>query len=174
MRTKICGLVAALLIVILCPTNSAMGEAREQLIVVDISNHRLYFYEMDCGGLVLIKSFLVSTPKKGVVRPHGEGYITGIVKNPWWYPTEETKKDYLKNGIALPDAIPPGDKRNAMGSAKLILSYETSKGRVYRIHGTENEDSIGRDASRGCIRMKNEDVKYLAENVTIGTKVIIN
>lgn len=174
MRTKIYGLVAVLLVVVLYPTSPAMGEGRGQLIVVDVINHRLYLYEIDCGSQILIKSFLVSTPKKGVVRPHGEGFVTGIVKNPWWYPTEETKKDYLKNGIVLPNAIPPGDKRNAMGSAKIILSHETSKGRVYRIHGTEDESSIGKDVSRGCIRMYNEDIKYLAENVVIGTKVIIN
>lgn len=43
----------------------------------------------------------------------------------------------------------------------------------YRIHGTNQPNSIGRAMSSGCIRMANEDVEYLYANVKIGTRVIV-
>jgi len=44
---------------------------------------------------------------------------------------------------------------------------------IYGIHGTNRPDSIGKDASHGCIRMLNRDVEELFEIVEIGTKVSI-
>ena len=43
----------------------------------------------------------------------------------------------------------------------------------YGIHGTNKPGSIGWDASSGCIRMNNNDVKELFEYVSHGTKVVI-
>jgi len=44
---------------------------------------------------------------------------------------------------------------------------------TYGIHGTNRPESIGRDASHGCIRMLNRDVEELYELVKIGTRVTI-
>lgn len=44
---------------------------------------------------------------------------------------------------------------------------------TYGIHGTNRPESIGRDASHGCIRMLNRDVEDLFEIVKIGTRVQI-
>jgi len=44
---------------------------------------------------------------------------------------------------------------------------------TYGIHGTNRPESIGRDASHGCIRMLNRHIEELYEMVTIGTKVTI-
>lgn len=44
---------------------------------------------------------------------------------------------------------------------------------MYGIHGTNRPQSIGRFASHGCIRMRNQDVEQLYDMVGIGTKVII-
>lgn len=70
--------------------------------------------------------------------------------------------------------IPPLDTAqrkipNALGPYKLDL------GDGYLIHGTHryNRDSIGRAASHGCIRMRNDDLKRLFEKVKIGTPVYI-
>ncbi len=41
------------------------------------------------------------------------------------------------------------------------------------IHGTDDPDTIGTKASRGCIRMRNEDLEWLVARVEIGTKVHI-
>jgi lipoprotein-anchoring transpeptidase ErfK/SrfK len=39
------------------------------------------------------------------------------------------------------------------------------------IHGTSDPDSVGRRSTRGCIRMRNEDLLALAEVVSVGTQV---
>ncbi len=44
---------------------------------------------------------------------------------------------------------------------------------IYGIHGTTSPNSIGRAASHGCIRMHNEDVEELFENIYIGMTVIL-
>ncbi|TBL79960.1 L,D-transpeptidase [Paenibacillus thalictri] len=43
----------------------------------------------------------------------------------------------------------------------------------YGIHGTNDPSSIGKMVSHGCIRMFNEQVVYLASQVSIGTRVTI-
>lgn len=43
----------------------------------------------------------------------------------------------------------------------------------YGIHGTNDPSSIGREVSRGCIRMYNSDVLALSELVPVGTRVTI-
>jgi lipoprotein-anchoring transpeptidase ErfK/SrfK len=44
---------------------------------------------------------------------------------------------------------------------------------VYRIHGTNQPDTIGTAISSGCFRLVNTDVADLYERVPLGTKVII-
>src|ERR1035438_2477989 len=61
--------------------------------------------------------------------------------------------------------VPPG-KRNPLGTRWLGLSR---KG--YGIHGTNRPDSIGRNASHGCIRMRNREVEELFKMVTVGDQV---
>ena len=46
-------------------------------------------------------------------------------------------------------------------------------GSIYRIHGTNQPWTIGQAMSSGCIRMANDDVTHLYEQVDIGTKVIV-
>jgi lipoprotein-anchoring transpeptidase ErfK/SrfK len=46
-------------------------------------------------------------------------------------------------------------------------------GAIYRIHGSNDPDSIGQAESSGCFRMTNDDVKDLYERVAIGTTVIV-
>lgn len=44
----------------------------------------------------------------------------------------------------------------------------------YGIHGTNNPSSIGKEVSKGCIRMHNNDVTELSSLVPIGTNVYIH
>jgi lipoprotein-anchoring transpeptidase ErfK/SrfK len=44
----------------------------------------------------------------------------------------------------------------------------------YGIHGTNNQASIGKNVSHGCIRMFNNDVLELSSRVPIGTRVAIH
>jgi L,D-transpeptidase YbiS len=50
---------------------------------------------------------------------------------------------------------------------------QTSFDRYIYFHGTNHEKLIGTAASQGCIRLKNQDMVQLFDNVEIGNEVII-
>jgi lipoprotein-anchoring transpeptidase ErfK/SrfK len=66
----------------------------------------------------------------------------------------------------------PGGPENPLG-ARAIYLFEGGRDTLFRIHGTNEPQSIGTAASSGCIRMLNEEVSELYESVHIGTKVIV-
>lgn len=66
----------------------------------------------------------------------------------------------------------PGGPGNPLGARALYL-YSDGKDTLYRIHGTVEPESIGKSVSSGCVRMLNEDVADLFEQVAIGTQVIV-
>jgi lipoprotein-anchoring transpeptidase ErfK/SrfK len=66
----------------------------------------------------------------------------------------------------------PGGPGNPLGARALYL-YSGGKDTLYRIHGTIEPESIGKSVSSGCVRMLNEDVADLFEQVKIGTQVIV-
>jgi lipoprotein-anchoring transpeptidase ErfK/SrfK len=66
----------------------------------------------------------------------------------------------------------PGGPENPLG-ARAIYLFEGTRDTLFRIHGTNEPQSIGTAASSGCIRMLNGEVSELYESVHIGTKVIV-
>jgi lipoprotein-anchoring transpeptidase ErfK/SrfK len=66
----------------------------------------------------------------------------------------------------------PGGPANPLGARALYL-YAGNKDTLYRIHGTNQPEYIGRAISSGCIRMTNEDVIDLYDRVRQGTTVIV-
>ncbi|MGS3581105.1 L,D-transpeptidase family protein [Klebsiella pneumoniae] len=63
-----------------------------------------------------------------------------------------------------PPSIPAGPD-NPMGLYALYI------GRLYAIHGTNANFGIGLRVSHGCVRLRNDDIKFLFENVPVGTRV---
>ncbi|MDY0051702.1 MAG: L,D-transpeptidase family protein [Aliarcobacter sp.] len=135
----------------------------EELIIEVNANTNLMTVNAKINNeLKEIKEYRVSTAKKDVRRPFGEGKISKISLNPIWYPTQDTLKSFRKRGINLPSVVPPGHKYNYMGAAKINLTHMVNGKNTYRIHGTLSEKTIGTNESAGCIRMKNSDVLQLA------------
>jgi lipoprotein-anchoring transpeptidase ErfK/SrfK len=94
-------------------------------------------------------------------------------KKPWptWIPPKEMIA--RRPELAKFDEVgQPGGPTNPLGARAIYL---TSGGRDYgyRIHGTPDWQSIGRNASSGCIRMINQDVLDLYSRVQGGEKVIV-
>lgn len=58
---------------------------------------------------------------------------------------------------------------NPLGARAMYLGSS-----IYRIHGSNEPDTIGEAVSSGCIRMTNEDVQDLYERVKVGTKVVVS
>jgi lipoprotein-anchoring transpeptidase ErfK/SrfK len=51
--------------------------------------------------------------------------------------------------------------------------YQGSRDTLYRIHGTNEPETIGTRVSSGCIRLINQDVIHLYDRVRIGSKVVV-
>lgn len=66
----------------------------------------------------------------------------------------------------------PGGPGNPLGARALYL-FANGKDTLYRIHGTNQPKTIGKAVSSGCVRMLNQEVAELFENVRIGTPVIV-
>ena len=61
-----------------------------------------------------------------------------------------------------------GGLENPLGARAMYLG-----GSIYRIHGSNEPETIGTAVSSGCIRMTNEDVTDLYERVKVGTRVVV-
>ncbi len=99
-----------------------------------------------------------------------EGFTwSGLVKVsrkaewPDWYPPPEMieRQPYLPRFMA-------GGPGNPMGSRALYLGST-----VYRIHGTNQPETIGHAISSGCFRLANGDAIDLYERVPLGARVVI-
>ena len=66
----------------------------------------------------------------------------------------------------------PGGPDNPLGARALYL-FQNGNDTLYRIHGTTEPLSIGKNASSGCIRMVNQDVIELYRRAPVGTRVIV-
>jgi lipoprotein-anchoring transpeptidase ErfK/SrfK len=87
---------------------------------------------------------------------------------PSWTPTAEIKR---RLGAHIPDFM-EGGPANPMGARGIYL-YQGSKDTLFRIHGTNQPENIGRAVSSGCIRMTNEDVIDLYNRVKTGAIVVV-
>ena len=139
-----------------------VADYEEILIEVDSVNNFMSVKAKIDNQIKDIKTYRVSTGKDDIKKPFGAGKVSKISLNPVWYPTADTIKSFKKRGINLPSVVPPGNKYNYMGAAKINLTHEVDGKNTFRIHGTLNEKTIGTNESAGCIRMKNGEVLQLA------------
>lgn len=100
----------------------------------------------------------------------GEAVVTEKKLWPTWTPPKEMIA--RKPELAKWEHGQPGGTTNPLGARAIYL---TTNGvdYGYRIHGTPEWESIGRNASSGCIRMINQDVIDLFSRVQGGEKVIV-
>ncbi len=73
------------------------------------------------------------------------------------------------------ETFSPSDPRNPIGEYWLELTGiedQTKDLRGYGIHGTIEPDSIGREASMGCIRMRDDDVQMIFNMLETGVSTV--
>jgi lipoprotein-anchoring transpeptidase ErfK/SrfK len=89
--------------------------------------------------------------------------ITRKMEWPDWTPPDEMiqRQPYLPRWMA-------GGPGNPLGARAMYLGNT-----VYRIHGTNQPQTIGTAVSSGCFRLTNPDVSDLYDRIPVGTKVII-
>jgi lipoprotein-anchoring transpeptidase ErfK/SrfK len=135
------------------PTTESPGT-----IVIDTPNTYLYFV-LGRGKAI---RYGIGVGREGFTW---SGVKTIERKSEWpdWMPPAEMlqRQPYLPRFMA-------GGPGNPLGARAMYLS-----GTVYRIHGTNAPDTIGKRVSSGCIRMLNDDVTDLYGRAQVGTKVVV-
>ena len=130
-------------------------------IVVDTRERLLYFVLPD--GRAIRYGVAVGDEAFGWT---GTAQIPRKAEWPNWNPPAEMKQRW-------PHVRPmQGGPANPLGARALYL-YEGNRDTLYRIHGTNEPESIGRAASSGCIRMRNIDVIDLYNRASVGARVVV-
>ena len=127
-------------------------------IIVRASERRLYLILSEGWAL----KYGIGVAREGF-EWSGEFRISMKRQWPDWTPPDEM----LKRQPDLPKHM-DGGPDNPLGARALYLGDT-----LYRIHGSNEPETIGQAVSSGCIRMANEDVIDLYNRVRVGTKVII-
>jgi lipoprotein-anchoring transpeptidase ErfK/SrfK len=127
-------------------------------IVVSTTERRLYYV---LGNGTAIRYGI------GVGRPGFTWAGTKTVARKAEWPDWTPPPQMLKRRPDLPRHM-TGGPDNPLGARAMYLG-----GSLFRIHGSNEPDSIGQAVSSGCIRMTNEDVMDLYERVRVGTRVVV-
>ena len=134
------------------------SKERAGTLIIDTPAKRLYYV---LGNGQAIRYGI------GVGKPGFEwaGVKTVTRKEEWpdWRPPEEM----IRRRPDLPRFM-PGGPSNPLGARAMYLGSS-----LYRIHGSNEPESIGKAVSSGCIRMMNADVIDLFNRVKVGTKVVV-
>ncbi|WP_186417386.1 L,D-transpeptidase [Bosea sp. CS1GBMeth4] len=127
-------------------------------IVISTSQRRLYY--VLGGGRAL--RYGVGVGRRGF---SWSGTKTVTRKREWpdWRPPAAM----LRRRPDLPRYM-PGGMDNPLGARAIYLGSS-----LYRIHGSNEPDTIGAAVSSGCIRMTNRDVIDLYDRVRLGAKVVV-
>jgi lipoprotein-anchoring transpeptidase ErfK/SrfK len=140
------------------------GGEKPGSIVVDTFARRLYHVKE--GGMAT--RYTIAVGREGLSF-RGTGAIGRKEKWPSWQPTANmvrTRPDlYAKFASGL-----PGGMENPLGARALYL-HRGGRDTMFRIHGSIQNEAIGRATSAGCIRLYNQDVIRLFEEIDLGTSV---
>ncbi|MDX2100755.1 MAG: L,D-transpeptidase, partial [Leptolyngbyaceae cyanobacterium bins.59] len=110
-------------------------------------------------GNTQVKSYWIAYGRPGWETPVGQFKVMQKIHKPTWI--------HPMTG----EAVPGGDPDNPLG--KHWIGFWTDGTNWIGFHGTPNPETVGRAASHGCIRMYNQDVEHLFQQVEVGTPVIV-
>jgi lipoprotein-anchoring transpeptidase ErfK/SrfK len=125
-------------------------------IIIDTQDRKLYYVLPGKKAY----QYPISVGRDGFTWS-GTERISRIAAWPSWTPPPEMHK----RQPGLPITV-TGGMKNPQGARALYLGNT-----IYRIHGTNNDRSVGRANSSGCFRLTNEHVVHLASIAKVGAKV---
>ena len=141
---------------IILPTGHLLPNAPREGIVINLAEHRLYFFAEDG-----IRTYAIGVGRDGWDTPLGTTKIVRKKKNPIWYPPESIREEHPD----LPKVVRAGPD-NPLGRHALYFDWPT-----YLVHGTNMPWGVGRRVSHGCIRLYPESIEKLFGEVPVGTTV---
>lgn len=147
------------------PTRALVPDPTEEkpgTITVDTKNRYLYL-SLE-GGQAM--RYDVGVGREGF-EWRGRAFVGRRAMWPTWTPPAAM----LKRRPDLPRTM-LGGVENPLGARAMYL-YNKNGDTMFRIHGTNEPDTIGQAVSSGCIRLLNEDIVDLYERVKVGAPVIV-
>ncbi len=139
------------------PTHQPAGT-----VVVDTGTRHLYLVQANGEAI----QYGIGVGRQGFAWK-GTANVQRKAEWPAWVPPS----DMLKRRPDLPRRM-AGGIENPLGARALYL-FQGNRDTMYRIHGTNEPDTIGKAVSSGCIRMMNADVIDLYGRVPVGAKVVV-
>lgn len=139
---------------------------RPGTVVVNVAERRLYLVQP--GGRAL--RYAVGVGRSEAANFRGSAVIGRKEAWPAWTPTENMMRA-IPRYRAYAGGM-PGGIENPLGARALYL-YRGGKDTYFRLHGTNEPESIGRAVSSGCIRLLNHDVIDLYNRVPVGSPVVV-
>jgi len=139
---------------------------RPGTIVVKIGERRLYFVQP--GGMAI--RYAVGVGRQEALNFRGNAVIGRKAEWPHWTPTPDMMRKmpiYRHYADGLPGGI-----GNPLGARALYL-YRNGRDTYFRLHGTNEPDTIGSKVSSGCIRLFNQDIIDLYNRAPVGTPVVV-
>jgi LysM repeat protein len=106
-----------------------------------------------------VRRFSIGVGRSDSPTPVGLFKVGTKLVNPTYYPPPSDTEHRRP--------LPPDHPENPLGTRWIDI------GLGYGIHGTADDQSVGQESSRGCIRMRNNDVEELYDMVTEGSRVLI-
>lgn len=143
------------------PNIKIAGEKKKATIVVDTQKNKLYHFAEDGS---VIKEYDVATGKKSTPTDKGVRMVTWVEKYPYRTAPAASKRRKAPRDY--------GPKIIVIG----VVDEKTGEITHFNgefIHGTNKPQSIGTHASKGCVRMHNDDVEELAAQMEKGMYVVI-
>jgi lipoprotein-anchoring transpeptidase ErfK/SrfK len=131
-------------------------------IVIDTSDRRLYHVVKPGKAM----AYGVGVGREGFTWT-GKNRISRKAEWPGWTPPPQMIARERAKGRILP-AYMEGGPNNPLGARAMYIGST-----LYRIHGTNQPWTIGQAMSSGCIRMANDDVVHLYNQVKVGTSVVV-
>ena len=145
-----------------------VSSERPGTIVVDTRTFYLYLVEADNTAM----RYGVGLGRQGF-EWSGRAHVAW--KRPWpkWTPPDEmiARDPRLEKWSVRNGGMPPG-LNNPLGARALYI-FEGNKDTLYRLHGTNEPESIGKAVSSGCVRLVNQDAIDLYDRVRPGAPILV-
>jgi L,D-transpeptidase ErfK/SrfK len=145
---------------LIVPTSFILPRSSYRGLVVNVAEMRLYLFPPDArpGDRAVIQTWPVGIGHEVAQSPTGPFRITSKDVNPTW-----VVPDSIYETMREPKRVVPPGPDNPLGAYRIRTSIP-----LYAFHGTNDQWTIGRPTTHGCIRMYDDDIALLYREVSAG------
>jgi lipoprotein-anchoring transpeptidase ErfK/SrfK len=136
------------------------NDPKHGVVIVDKTDHKTHVLKMHDGKIEDVLTVPNATGREPKMTPEGLFHITQKIVDPTWTPPPSMK------GAHKVEAGP----NNPLGPRALRTDADNG---LILLHGTNMPESVGHNASHGCIRHNNKDIQRLFPLINKGDEVYI-